>query len=113
MPYCLGETYNIGTSFEISNLSLTKFLIDQMGLSDRMSELIEFVEDRPFNDMRYAIDSTKLEALGWKPKVSFTEGIRKTISWYSKYARSWWNDISGALVAHPYKGSQQALVIHK
>ncbi|KND05159.1 dTDP-glucose 4,6-dehydratase [Spizellomyces punctatus DAOM BR117] len=108
----IGQTYNIGTSFEISNLELTKFLIKQMGLSARESELIEFVEDRPFNDMRYAIDSTKLEALGWKPKVEFEEGVKKTIAWYTKYSRKWWSDISGALVAHPYKsGTQQEYVI--
>ncbi|KAJ3159289.1 hypothetical protein HDU86_001892 [Geranomyces michiganensis] len=110
----IGETYNIGTSFEISNLELTKMLIRQMGLGDREKELITFVEDRPFNDMRYAIDSTKLEALGWAPKVSFETGLKKSIEWYKTYSRKWWPNISGALVAHPYKsGAQHEIVLQK
>ncbi|KAI8913021.1 dTDP-glucose 4,6-dehydratase [Powellomyces hirtus] len=110
----IGETYNIGTSFEISNLNLTKLLIKQMGLAARETELIEFVEDRPFNDMRYAIDSTKLEALGWAPKVTFEDGLKKTIAWYTQYSRKWWPNISTALVAHPYKsGAQHEIVIQK
>ncbi|KAI8821049.1 uncharacterized protein EV422DRAFT_550660 [Fimicolochytrium jonesii] len=109
-----GETYNIGTSFEISNLALTKYLIKLMGLSSKESELIEFVEDRPFNDMRYAIDSAKLEALGWAPKVDFEEGVKKTIEWYKAYSRKWWANIQGALVAHPYKsGAQHELIVPK
>ncbi|KAJ3168616.1 hypothetical protein HDU88_001509 [Geranomyces variabilis] len=109
-----GETYNIGTSFEISNLELTKMLIKQMGLGDREKELITFVEDRPFNDMRYAIDSTKLEALGWAPKVSFEVGLKRSIEWYKTYSRKWWPNISGALVAHPYKsGAQHEIVLQK
>ncbi|KAJ3169989.1 hypothetical protein HDU87_000511 [Geranomyces variabilis] len=109
-----GETYNIGTSFEISNLELTKMLIRQMGLGAREKELITFVEDRPFNDMRYAIDSTKLEALGWAPKVSFEVGLKRSIEWYKTYSRKWWPNISGALVAHPYKsGAQHEIVLQK
>ncbi|KAI8817523.1 uncharacterized protein EV422DRAFT_216489 [Fimicolochytrium jonesii] len=109
-----GETYNIGTPFEISNLNLTKYLIELMGLKEKEKELIEFVEDRPFNDTRYAIDSAKLEALGWKPKVSFEEGVRKTISWYTQYSRKWWSNIQGALVAHPYKsGAAHELIVPK
>ncbi|KAJ3160622.1 hypothetical protein HDU86_000381 [Geranomyces michiganensis] len=110
----IGETYNIGTSFEISNLELTKLLIKQMGLEAREKELITFVEDRPFNDTRYAIDSTKLEALGWAPKVSFETGLARCIQWYRQYSRKWWPNISGALVAHPYKsGAQHEIVVPK
>jgi UDP-glucose 4,6-dehydratase len=47
-----GEVYNMGTSFEISNLEFAKKLIDIFGLKDRESEFIDFVEDRPFNDLR-------------------------------------------------------------
>ncbi|KAI9095104.1 hypothetical protein DFS34DRAFT_626693 [Phlyctochytrium arcticum] len=108
----IGETYNIGTSDEISNLELTRYLLKKMSLSEKASQLIEFVVDRPFNDMRYAIDSTKLEQLGWSPKVKFDDGIERTIKWYTAYSRQWWSDISGALVAHPFKsGGQQELVI--
>ncbi|KAI8909847.1 hypothetical protein DFJ77DRAFT_470998 [Powellomyces hirtus] len=74
-----------------------------MGLAARESELIEYVEDRPFNDTGYAIDGRKLEALGWAPKVAFEDGLRKSIAWYTQYCRSWWPNISNALVAHPDK----------
>jgi len=47
-----GEVYNMGTSFEISNLELAKKLMEIFGVSNRESEFIEFVEDRPFNDLR-------------------------------------------------------------
>ncbi|KAI9099802.1 hypothetical protein DFS34DRAFT_506631 [Phlyctochytrium arcticum] len=108
----IGETYNIGTSDEISNLELTRYLLKKMSLEAKSSQLIEFVEDRPFNDMRYAIDSNKLEQMGWKPKVKFEEGIERTIEWYTAYSRQWWSDISGALVAHPFKsGGQQEFLI--
>ena len=74
----IGQIYNIGTDFEISNFQLAKYLIDKLGLEDKANQLVEFVQDRAFNDLRYAIDSSKLLALGWKPRVSFEEGISKT-----------------------------------
>ncbi len=74
----IGQIYNIGTEFEISNLELAKFLIQKLGRHDKEDQLIEFVPDRAFNDLRYAVDSSKLLALGWRPQVSFEEGIAKT-----------------------------------
>jgi dTDP-glucose 4,6-dehydratase len=49
-----------------------------MNLKSQLEEKIEFVEDRAFNDLRYAIDSSKLEALGWRPKVDWESGIQQT-----------------------------------
>jgi UDP-glucose 4,6-dehydratase len=72
-----GEVYNIGTTFEISNLELAKLLISKI-TKDAPEQRIEFVGDRQFNDRRYAIDSTKLEAMGWAPKVPFSEGLSRT-----------------------------------
>lgn len=73
-----GEIYNIGTTFEISNLDLARMLTKLMGHKGSADDMIEFHGDRQFNDRRYAIDSEKLEKMGWKPKVSFDEGILKT-----------------------------------
>ena len=57
-------------------------------------ELINFVQDRPGHDFRYAIDSTKLNMeLGWKPKTSFSDGIKDTIKWYLKN-ENWWKMIN-------------------
>ncbi|KAI8393911.1 uncharacterized protein BYT42DRAFT_552648 [Radiomyces spectabilis] len=98
----VGETYNIGSAFEISNLELAKRLIRLFGYKDVENHL-EFVQDRAFNDMRYAVDCSKLEKLGWAPRTRFDEGLLRTIEWYRNRASEWWGDISGALVPHPFK----------
>ena len=72
----IGQIYNIGTDFEISNLDLAKDIIEKFNLNTE--EFVEFVADRAFNDKRYAIDSSKMESIGWTPQVSWEEGIRKT-----------------------------------
>jgi dTDP-glucose 4,6-dehydratase len=83
-----GETYNIGGFNEWQNIDLIKLLCKQMdeklGRENGESEsLITFVKDRPGHDLRYAIDATKInKELGWKPSVTFEEGLSKTIDWY-------------------------------
>lgn len=72
----VGETYNIGSNFEISNLEFAKLLIRIFGYD--VDSHIEFVQDRAFNDRRYGVDCSKLESLGWKPRMGFEEGLRKT-----------------------------------
>lgn len=83
-----GETYNIGGFNEWKNLDLVKLLCKVMdkklnrtpGASEK---LITFVKDRPGHDLRYAIDANKLnKELGWKPSVTFEEGLEKTVDWY-------------------------------
>ena len=82
------ETYNIGGFNEWTNLNLVKLLCQQMdeklGRPAGDSEkLITYVKDRPGHDLRYAIDSSKIhKELGWKPSVTFEEGLAKTIEWY-------------------------------
>lgn len=84
----LGETYNIGGFNEWKNIDLVKLLCQQMdsklGRKTGESEkLITFVKDRPGHDLRYAIDANKInKKLGWKPSVTFEEGLSKTIDWY-------------------------------
>jgi dTDP-glucose 4,6-dehydratase len=83
-----GETYNIGGSNEWKNIDLIKLLckiMDQkLNRSKGSSEkLITFVKDRAGHDLRYAIDSNKLnQELGWKPSLIFEEGLDKTVDWY-------------------------------
>jgi len=82
------NTYNIGGFNEWKNIDLVKLLCKQMdkklGRSAGESEkLITYVKDRPGHDLRYAIDATKINReLGWKPSVTFEEGLAKTIDWY-------------------------------
>lgn len=74
------QIYNISTSEELSNLEITEILVRAMGVS---RDLIQYVEDRPGHDFRYSISSEKIFAdLGFLPKVTFEEGIKKTLSWY-------------------------------
>ena len=83
-----GETYNIGGNNEWTNIDLVHLLCDTMdeklGQQRGSSrDLITFVKDRAGHDLRYAIDATKLmEELGWKPSVTFEEGLAKTVDWY-------------------------------
>lgn len=84
----VGETYNIGGRNEWKNIDLVHLLCDKMDekLGRRMGtarKLITYVTDRAGHDMRYAINPDKLEReLGWKPSLTFEEGICKTIDWY-------------------------------
>ena len=83
-----GEAYNIGGE-EHENLELVERILEHTG-ADRT--LIRHVEDRAGHDRRYAIDDSKLRALGWKPAMPFEEGIRTTIEWYREN-RAWWEPI--------------------
>ena len=77
----IGEIYNIGSHNEVSNLDLVKCILD---ILDKPYDLITYVKDRPGHDLRYAIDSSKLQCLGWKPEIGFKEGLRDTIEYYKK-----------------------------
>lgn len=82
------ETYNIGGFNEWQNINLVKLLCTQMdqklGRAEGTSKkLITYVKDRPGHDLRYAIDASKINReLGWKPSVTFEQGLEKTIDWY-------------------------------
>lgn len=83
-----GETYNIGGFNEWQNIELIRLLCklmdEKLGREAGKSEsLITYVKDRPGHDRRYAIDATKInQELGWKPSVTFEEGLSQTIDWY-------------------------------
>lgn len=82
------ETYNIGGFNEWKNIDLVKILCEFMDNklkrnSGESEKLITFVKDRPGHDLRYAIDASKInKELGWKPTVTFEQGLESTIDWY-------------------------------
>ncbi len=85
-----GEIYNIGGQSERPNLVVAQTILDWLG---KPYSLIRHVTDRPGHDRRYAIDFSKIKReLGWKPTVSFEEGIRLTIEWYQTH-QEWWRKI--------------------
>ena len=77
----VGEKYNIGGECEIKNIDLVKTIIKVMGASE---DLIEYVDDRPGHDLRYAIDNAKIRSdLNFYPEHTLEEGLKKTIAWYN------------------------------
>lgn len=89
-----GETYDIGGTDEVSNLDLVQMLLPIIAEEincpkEELISLIRFVSDRPGHDYRYAIDDAKIRnELGWEPKVTLQEGLRKTVRWYHKRSMS-------------------------
>ena len=87
-----GEVYNIGGGNEVANIDLTHRILELVG---KTSALIRPVPDRPGHDRRYCLDTTKLQALGWSPEVSFEAGLRDTVTWYQRN-EWWWRPIKEA-----------------
>jgi dTDP-glucose 4,6-dehydratase len=86
----MGETYCIGGNSEKTNLEIAKKILLELGKNE---DIIEYVEDRKGHDRRYAINFSKIKnELGWQPKVSFDEGIKKTVQWFLDN-ESWWKKL--------------------
>jgi dTDP-glucose 4,6-dehydratase len=86
-----GEIYNVGGGNEIENLTTTTRLLE---LTGRDESHIRYVTDRPGHDRRYALDTSKLQGLGWRPEVTFDQGLELTVAWY-RDNRAWWEPIKG------------------
>ena len=99
----VGEVYNVGSPDEISNLDVATTLLEVFGMADR-EEMLTFVVDRPFNDLRYPLERCKLAELGWEPEVGWKEGLRQTVEWYKTNGGNW-GSCDSALVAHPRRGA--------
>ena len=82
-----GEIYNIGSGFHLSNNELAEYII---GILDRENHTKEYVQDRKGHDLRYAIDSKKIESLGFVAHTDFAEGLKETIDWYTTNP-AWWS----------------------
>ena len=104
----IGETYNVGGFNEWKNIDLVKLLCrlmdEKLGRQKGESEkLITFVKDRPGHDRRYAIDASKInKELGWKPSVTFEEGLSQTIDWYLQN-QEWLNHVTSGAYQHYYE----------
>ncbi|MCF8331807.1 MAG: dTDP-glucose 4,6-dehydratase [Bacteroidales bacterium] len=104
----VGETYNIGGNNEWRNIDLIRLLCEVMDEKlgrekGESSELITFVKDRAGHDLRYAIDSSKIQnELGWKPSVDFKEGLRNTVDWYMDN-QQWMEDVTSGTYQNYYK----------
>jgi len=99
----LGHIYNISSTDEMTNLDLCRYLIKKFGYED-VSSYMEYTEDRAINDLRYFISDEKLRAMGWSQKVSFEEGITKTMDWYRNcnLTETWGENVEEfTLRAHP------------
>lgn len=89
----VGEIYNIGGNNEWKNIDIVKLLLKKLG---KPESLITFVKDRLGHDRRYAIDASKIiNELGWKPGVTFEEGLSETVDWYLAHEAWWRHIISG------------------
>jgi dTDP-glucose 4,6-dehydratase len=107
----VGESYNVGGHNERTNIDVARkicalvdeFAPDPQGSRERLST---FVGDRPGQDLRYAIDASKIERdLGWRPRETFETGLRKTVAWYLDN-KSWWQRIRSGV----YRGERLGVV---
>jgi UDP-glucose 4,6-dehydratase len=107
----VGEIYNIGGVNERSNKQVAHALLELFGFTspEAKAERIRMTDDRPFNDLRYHLDTSRLKALGWTEKVSWDDGLARTKEWYGQH-RDHWADVTAALVAHPRRGLAPSVV---
>ena len=106
----VGQSYNIGGNNEWRNLDVVHAICDLMNefipRSGGYRDLISYVTDRPGHDLRYAIDSQKIQReLGWRPQEQFETGLRKTVKWYLDN-RGWWE----AVRSGSYRGERLGVI---
>jgi len=95
-----GSVYNIGADNEWTNIEIVKTILRHMS---KPESLIRFVTDRPGHDLRYAIDSSKIQKeLGWKPQIEFSDGLKSTIDWYLSHSE-WIEEIVKGDYVNYYK----------
>jgi dTDP-glucose 4,6-dehydratase len=88
----IGEIYNIGGGNELTNIDLTRRLLELLGQDESM---IEYVTDRLGHDRRYSLDTAKVRALGWTPARGLDEALADTVEWY-RANRWWWEPLKAA-----------------
>ena len=84
-----GTTYNVGGGNELTNLELTRAILELMG---KPMSLVRSVPDRAGHDRRYSVDTSRLRALGWRPAHSFSQALTATVAWYSQ-REDWWRPL--------------------
>jgi dTDP-glucose 4,6-dehydratase len=95
----LGEIYNVGTEVETSNIEMARKILDILG---KPHSLLQHVTDRAGHDRRYALDCSKLRALGWRSRHSFDEALERTVRWYIEN-EEWWRPIKSGEYLEYYK----------
>lgn len=81
-----GEVYNVGAGEEFTNLELTEMILSMVG---KDASYIKHVADRPGHDLRYSVDTSKLEKTGWKARYKLRTGLQKTVDWYTSNPSYW------------------------
>jgi dTDP-glucose 4,6-dehydratase len=102
----VGNIYNIGTGAETSGLQVAEAVLAIMG---KPRSLIEFVADRPGHDYRYALDISRITALGWEPQVELGEGLERTVRWYVDHP-DWWRPLKSGEYWEYYRRNYRPLV---
>ncbi len=87
-----GEVYNIGANSQLPNIDLTHRILAEL---DKDASSIEYVDDRLGHDLRYAVDSSKVRALGWEPRHPFEQRLAETVAWYRDH-EDWWRPLKQA-----------------
>jgi dTDP-glucose 4,6-dehydratase len=95
----LGEVYNVGTEVETPNIEMAKKILDILG---KPHSLITYVADRAGHDRRYALDCSKLRALGWSSRHSFDQALERTVRWFVDN-ESWWRPIKSGEYLEYYR----------
>ena len=98
----LGEIYNVGTGSELTNMDMTRIVLATLGKPD---SLIRHVEDRAGHDRRYALDVSKLRALGWESRHTCAEAVEKTVRWYAAN-EAWWRPVKNGELYKDYYAQQ-------
>jgi dTDP-glucose 4,6-dehydratase len=101
----LGGVYNIGTGAETTGLKVAEAVLDILG---KPRSLIEYVADRPGHDYRYALDVSKIKAMGWEPRVTFPSGLERTVTWYADHPE-WWRPLKTGEYWDYYKRNYRPL----
>jgi dTDP-glucose 4,6-dehydratase len=104
-----GEVYNVGGGYEAPNLEITRRILQ---LTGRDESLIRHVADRPGHDRRYALDTSKLRALGWAPRRSFARALADTVAWY-RDRREWWEPIKRGDYLRYYEAQYGGRAAHR
>jgi dTDP-glucose 4,6-dehydratase len=88
---------HVGSDYRVANIDVARTIC---ALADRPADLITPVDDRPGHDRRYALDSSRLRAMGWAPRVPFEEGLARTVSWYRDHPAIWGAAATGEFLAY-------------
>lgn len=100
-----GGEYNIGTGIETSGRAVALAVLEIMG---KPHGLIEYVQDRPGHDYRYALDTSRITELGWEPRVPLEEGLERTVRWYEEHP-GWWRPLKSGEYWEYYRRNYRSL----